>query len=451
MRIKKFHPGGVLLPDTKLSAGRPITETELPMKVTVALNRHQDRPSKAVVKADDTVTRFQLIAEATCYISANIHAPISGTVKSIGPVEDAYGFQSESIVIEASEDLHKVDMERRCQRRSVDEIAALTPEDIRRICRESGLVGMGGATFPTDVKLTVPQGKNAEVLIVNGAECEPYLTCDHALMLAEPEEILRGIELARKACGAPKAIIGIEANKPDAIETLSSHASSNDRIEVATLKERYPQGGEKQLINALTGRHVPSGKLPIDAGAVVINVATAYALWRAVAYREPLVERVLTVTGPEVPSPANYRACIGQDITGLLRLSGINEIQRGSKLIVGGPMMGRAAANVNATVDKGTSGLLLLPPSMALRDEPVPCIRCARCVEACPMGLEPYLISTLCCLGKFDRAAGESLMDCIECGCCSYVCPSKRPLLDFIRLGKSSLRAKRNNNTKKTI
>lgn len=440
MKKRTFHPGGVRLHDFKLSAGQPIERVELPMKVTLTLDRYLGRPATAIVKPGDAVSRFQLVAEASAHVSSNIHSPISGTVKSVDIANDAFGFPSSTIVIEATEEQHRADMAMTLSRLRDDRtIDSLRPEEIRRICRDCGLVGMGGATFPTDVKLTVPEGKKADVLIINGSECEPFLTCDHALMLEQPEEIIRGVELARKACGAPKAVIGVEENKQDAAERLSESVPAEMPIEVACLKERYPQGGEKQLINALTGRYVPSGKLPIDAGAVVVNVATAHALWLAVAYGRPLVERVVTVTGPDVPKPANYLTCIGHDVAELLAMSGVEAIEQGSKLISGGPMMGRTAATIHAATAKGTSGILLLPPGMALREEVEPCVRCARCVEACPMGLEPYLIATLSRRGLFERARAESVTDCIECGCCSYICPSKRPLLDFIRLGKDTL------------
>ncbi len=444
MKKRTFHPGGVKLKDFKLSAGEPIRHIELPMKVTLNLDRYLGHPSKPIVKPGDIVRRFQLVAEASSFVSSNIHSPISGTVKSVGMMDDAFGFPSSTIVIEATEELHRLDMSMPSPTaRDENEIKRLTAEEIRQICRDGGLVGMGGATFPTDVKLTVPEGKRAEVLIINGVECEPFLTCDHALMLSHPEEIIQGVELARKACGAPRAIIGIEENKPDAIARLSEAIPDGTPMEVVCLKERYPQGGERQLINALTGRYVPSGKLPIDAGAVVINIATAHALRQAVALGRPLVDRVITVTGPDVPAPANYLTCIGHDVSELLALSGVSSIPQGSKMISGGPMMGRTAVNIHAATGKGTSGILLLPPGMTLRDNAEPCVRCARCVEACPMGLEPYLISTLSRLGKYEHAAAESVTDCIECGCCSYICPSKRPLLDYIRLGKDTIRRQR--------
>lgn len=444
MKLLTFHPGGIRLPESKLSARSPIIYLDLPEKVTITLSQHKGAPAKAVVKPGDEVTRFQLIAEASARFSANIHTPLSGTVKSVGKTRGAFGYDVETITIEASEEQRRRDLEASPRRiRDDAAIAALTSAQICGIAREYGLVGMGGATFPTDIKLDLPPDKKVDVLIVNGAECEPYLTSDHALMLAEPEAILNGVELARRACGAKRAIIGIEANKKDAIETLKKRISPGNTVEIHSLRERYPQGGEKQLINALTGRHVRSGELPVDAGAVVINVATAHALWRAAAFGEPLVARIVTVTGPSVKTPANYHACIGYDITSLLEKSGA-EIEQGAKLVLGGPMMGRAVIGADISVEKGTSGILLLPPEQAARRTPDPCVRCARCVDVCPMGLEPYLLATLSRFGKTEEAERQSMNDCIECGCCSYICPSARPILDFIRLGKNLRRKSRN-------
>lgn len=443
MKLHTFHPGGVHLPDSKLSAGKPIVDVGLPHKVVITMSQHQGAPARPVVSVGDEVKRFQLVGEAQGFISANIHSPITGVVKAVGPVVGSYGYDVEAVTVEASEEQHEADVEMpRVRVRDDAAIAAMSPDDIIAVSKDFGLVGMGGATFPTYVKLKVPEGRHADVMIVNAAECEPYLTSDHALMLAEPEAVVRGVEIARKACGAPEAVIAVEANKPDAIELLSRHIPAGIHVRVMALKERYPQGGEKQLINAVTGRQVPNGKLPIDAGAVVINVGTVYALWRAVAYSEPLVERIVTVTGPAMERCGNFRAVTGTPISTLLGLTDAY-LEQGSKLVLGGPMMGRAALNPDAPVEKGTSGLLVLPPDMARRAEPEACVRCAKCVSVCPMGLEPYLISTLSRLRRIDDAAGENIMACIECGSCSYVCPSSRPILDFIRLGKGLLRSRK--------
>lgn len=445
MKLKSFRPGGVHLQDNKLSAKDKIINVELPRRVVVSVAQHQGKPALPIVKPGDVVSRFQLIAEAQGFISANIHAPISGMVKAVGPVSGAFGYDVEAITIEATEAEHEADMNRVSQRTLSDEmINMLSGSEIIEIAKLCGIVGLGGATFPTNVKLSVPENKVADFLVVNGAECEPFLTCDHRLMIENADEIIRGIELACKACGASEAIIGIEANKFDAIEQLQSILGSEARIRVVALKEKYPQGGEKQLVKALTRRTIPAGKLPIDAGAVVINVATCRALWRAVAYGEPLVDRVLTVTGPSVETCANYRVAIGTNISYILSLGNI-EPEHGSKLVSGGPMMGRAIMNQDAAVEKGTSGLLVLPPSMALRAEVSPCIRCARCVSACPMGLEPYLLGRLGQLERIEEAVADGLLNCIECGCCSYICPSHRPLLDYIRFAKDLWRAKKVN------
>lgn len=437
MKMLTFRPGGVRLPDSKLTAGKPIVEVDAPKVAVVALGQHIGRPARAVVSPGDRVVRYQLLAEADGFISANVHSPVTGTVKSVGPVSGANGYDIDAIIVESTEEDRATDRAMKPVRvRTDEEIAAMNHYEIRRVVRDCGIVGLGGATFPTDVKLTVPNGTSAEVLIVNGAECEPYLTSDHALMLESAEEIMKGVEAARRACDASRAVVGIEENKSDAIRLMAEAAEGFPATEVVALRERYPQGGEKQLIKAITGREVPAGKLPLDAGAVVVNVGTAYAIWRGLAYGEPLVRRIVTVTGPEVEGRGNFRVWNGTSVATLLELAGASA-EQGSKLVLGGPMMGHAAINPEAPTMKGTSGVLLLPPSMSGRLEPDACVRCARCVSVCPMGLEPYLISTLCRFGRVEEAREHSLANCIECGCCSYICPSSRPLLDFIRLGKA--------------
>jgi len=296
-------------------------------------------------------------------------------------------------------------------------------------------VGMGGATFPTHVKLMIPPGKKAEYLIINGVECEPYLTSDHRLMLEKPAEIITGIRLLMKALGVEKAIIGIENNKPDAIELLSKTAADYPGIEVVPLKVKYPQGGEKQLIAALTGREVPSGKLPIEVGCVVQNVGTAFAVYEAVQKNKPLIERIVTVTGSNISQPSNFLVRIGTPIITLLEKAGWNP-EKAGKIINGGPMMGKALFSPEVPLVKGTSGILVLNRDEAYREKTEPCIRCAKCISVCPMGLQPYLLARVSEIGRFDIAENEYILDCIECGSCQYTCPSARPLLDHIRLGK---------------
>jgi len=297
---------------------------------------------------------------------------------------------------------------------------------------------MGGATFPAHVKLSIPDGKKADFLIINGVECEPYLTADHRLMLEKSNELIIGIKILMKAINVEKAYIGIEANKPDAIEKLTELCKKEQGIEVVPLKLKYPQGGEKQLINAISGREVPSGKLPIDAGAVVQNVGTAFAVYEAVQKNKPLFERIVTVTGKTVATPSNFRARIGTPVADLIAAAG-GDLESTGKVISGGPMMGKAMNNLESTMTKGTSGLLLIEDAEATRKEAGPCIRCAKGVDACPMGLEPYLLMPYSQRQMWDELEALHIMDCIECGCCLFSCPANRPLLDYVRLGKNTV------------
>jgi electron transport complex protein RnfC len=301
-----------------------------------------------------------------------------------------------------------------------------------------GIVGMGGATFPTHVKLMVPEGKKAEYLIINGVECEPYLTSDHRLMLEKTEEVLIGTKILMKGLGVDKAIIGIENNKPDAISKMTGMVSKYPGISVHALKVRYPQGGEKQLINALLGREVPSGTLPIEVGCVAHNVGTAFAVYEAVQKNKPLIERVVTVTGETVKKPSNFLVRIGTPVLELLEKAQ-SDLERTGKIISGGPMMGKSLNATEVPVVKGTSGLLLLSAENAARARLKACIRCGRCISVCPMGLEPVLLAQLSERSMWDRAEDNLIMDCMECGSCHYACPSGRPLLDYIRLGKNKV------------
>lgn len=441
MTLHTFYPGGIHIPDFKLSASAPIVDLAPVASLVLPLGQSIGSPSRAVVAVGQDVTAGQIIAEPSSRISAALHSPVFGVVKSVGSVDGPWGYPEQAVVISVGdaqpERAGLADMEgdmsgqiRACARPYIDKV------------RDAGLVGMGGATFPTHVKLDVPPGK-VDTLVINAVECEPYLTCDHALMLSAPAAIVYGVRLAMAIVGASKAVIGIEDNKPDAIKALSVNSGDCDDVEVIALRSRYPQGGEKQLIHATLHREVPVGGLPSDVGVVVMNVATVYALYEALVLGQPLTRRIVTVTGPEVPRPANYRVPLGYPVRDLLRLSGV-ELGSGDKVVFGGPMMGRAVTNVDVPVTKGMSGILVLPASVAGRASVEPCVRCAKCVEVCPMGLEPYLISTLSRLGQVDEAVGDGgMMSCIECGSCSYVCPSSRPLLDYIRYGKGVVRSRK--------
>jgi len=311
-------------------------------------------------------------------------------------------------------------------------------EEIIQKIQDSGIVGMGGATFPSHVKVSVPRGKKADALIINGVECEPYLTSDHRLMLEKAPELLVGAEILKIALGVDIAYIGIENNKPDAIQLMNDLVKDYDGIEVVPLKVQYPQGGEKQLIKAITGREVPSGGLPIDVGAVVHNVGTTYAVYEAVQKNKPLLERVVTLTGKNVKNPGNFLVRIGTPVSQLIEVAGGLPENTG-KVVSGGPMMGKALNELDVPVAKGTSGILILPKGEEARKESKACIRCSKCVSVCPMGLEPYLLMTVSQRANYDTAEENRIMDCIECGSCAYICPSNRELLDYIRLGKSTV------------
>lgn len=436
-----FRRGGVHPPQDKLTAGKPIIDMELPMEAIVTFSQHIGAIAKCDLKKGDHVRRGDIVAHATGAVSANVHTPITGTVVKIDKWKTAFGYPADTVTIRATEEEHVADMmasNNESATRSDKEVDALSTDAIKDIIAQSGIVGLGGATFPTKVKLSPPPGCKAELLIINGAECEPYLTCDHALMIEHADEIIRGTRLLCRAAGVDRAAIAIEDNKPDAIEAMTRAAGQYPDIKIVTLKTKYPQGGEKQLIDAVMHREVPTGALPIATGAIVQNVATAYAVYRAVYNVMPLIDRVVTVTGPSVKRPGNYRVAIGTPLADLVRLAGGVPSDTG-KIVLGGPMMGRSVVSLDAPTVKGISGVLMLPEPQATRRAMQPCIRCGSCVEACPMGLEPYLISTLSRQHRWEDAETESVTSCIECGSCSYCCPSSRPLLDYIRLGKTTV------------
>ena len=430
--LKTFRSGGVHPPENKLSESVAIEAFPLPKQVTIPVNQNLGAAAVPMVNKGDTVKVGQLIAKGEAFISSNVHSSVSGKVLKIDEMIDQTGFRKKAIVInvEGDEWDPSVDLSE-----GLKTDINLSREEIIKKIHQMGIVGMGGATFPSHVKLMVPDGKKAEYLIINGVECEPYLTADHRLMMEKGEEILVGIRILMKGLGVEKAIIGIENNKPDAISHMSALAKKYPEISVQALKVKYPQGGEKQLINAVLGREVPSGKLPIEVGCVVNNVGTAYAVYEAVQKNKPLVERIVTVTGKTVEKPANYKVRIGTPVQELINAAQGN-LENTGKVISGGPMMGKALNSLEVPVVKGTSGLLLIDSAHSLRVEMKPCIRCGRCVQVCPMGLEPILIAQYSARNMWDMAEENMVMDCMECGSCHYTCPSGRPLLDYIRLGK---------------
>ena len=434
--MNTFKIGGVHPHDNKqYSAHQPITECPLPKKAIIPLVQHIGAPAQAVVEKGQQVKVGELLAKAGGFVSANIHSPYSGTITKIDTTIDAWGMKMPAIFmdVEGDEWLPEID-------RTPDVIreCRLEPKEIIDKVAAAGIVGLGGACFPTQVKLLPPPGKKAEVLIINGVECEPYLTCDHQLMLEHGEELMIGIQILMRALSIDRAIIGIEKNKPDAIARMRELALKTIGVEVKPLKLKYPQGGEKQLIDACIGRQVPSGALPIEVGAVVDNVATIYAVYEAVQKNKPLISRVMTVTGASVARPGNYSVRFGTPLSEVIDLAGGIPEDTG-KIIGGGPMMGRAMNNIDMPTNKRVSGLLFLPESESRRIEPENCIRCAKCVTACPMGLEPYLLSKQAQLQMWDEMEQHDVMDCIDCGCCLFTCPSHRPLLDYIRMGKAQV------------
>ena len=435
--MKTFKIGGIHPGEFKPAAGKAVKTIDLPLEVVVPLSQHIGAPAVAKVAKGDHVERGQIIAEAGGFVSANVHAPISGTVVKIDKYKTPQGLPADAIFIKADEADHAADTEKRANpevNRTKADVDALGAKEIVDIIKGAGIVGMGGATFPTHVKLCPPPGNVAEVLIINAVECEPYLSCDDMLMRERAEEVLTGVQLLMRAANVNRAIIASEENKPEAIAIISEAAKDMPGVEVMTMKMKYPQGSEKQLIEATIGKEVPSGGLPIATGAIVQNVATASAVARAVIYDEPLIERMLTLINTADGTAENYLVAVGTPMASLLA----EDAALPAKIILGGPMMGRPGISLQSPVIKGTSGILLLDENQASRLEPEPCIRCGKCVEACPMGLEPFLLSTLSRLKDFESALEEKVVNCIECGCCSFSCPANRPILDYIRIGKSA-------------
>lgn len=434
MKLHTFKIGGVHPAENKIAAGKAIENLPLPAEVVLPVAQHIGAPAKALVKKGDKVVRGQMVAEAGGFVSAPVHTPISGTVVKVDIARTPQNMPVEAIYIKSDEADREADAKAIAEAKPLSdaEVEKLGAKEIIDIIKNAGIVGLGGATFPTHVKLSPPPGSKAEVVIINAAECEPCLSCDDQLMREEATDIVKGVSLLMKAAGVDRGVIAIENNKPEAIEIMTRAAASVPGLEVMTMKVKYPQGGEKQLIEAVTGREVPSGGLPIATGAIVQNVATAYAVYRAVYLGEPILDRVLTIHDGN--TGRNLRVPMGTMLASLVE-GGDYE-----KIIIGGPMMGRTASTLNTPMIKGTSGILL--DSRYAHRRPVePCIRCAKCSEVCPMGLEPFLISTLSRLKEYDEAEEQKIANCIECGSCSYICPSSRPILDFIRVGKAKVMA----------
>ena len=431
-RVKSFF-GGIFPNDGKQStSGTPIKTLSAPEQLVVPLLQHVGVEAKPLVAKGDEVLKGQLIAEPAGNVSAPVHSPVSGKVLAIEPRTNASGRTITSIVIE--NDGQETWVERETHFDPVQLDAATILDRIR----QAGIVGMGGAGFPTALKLTPPKGTIIDYLIINGCECEPYLTADDRLMVEYPEEIILGAKLMAKVAGARNIIIAVEDNKPEAIAALKAKAGA---IKVMSLPTKYPQGGEKQLVQAVTGREVPSLGLPFQAGVIVQNVATAWAVTKALRDGEPLISRVVTVTGSSIKEPQNFLAPIGTPLKVILEAAG-GFSHTPEKVVVGGPMMGGAQFNLETSVTKTSSGVLAFAEGESRTPNSMPCIKCARCVDVCPANLMPLRLEAFGMNEQWDNAREYGALDCIECGCCTYICPSKRLLLHYIRFAKSEIIAK---------
>ncbi len=430
--LKTFPKGGIHPPENKITSTKSIKRMSVPKVVYVPIAQHIGIPAEIVVDVKEQVEIGQVIAKSGGFVSSNIHSPVAGTITKLDKIIDTTGYKKQCIVIrtDVKNEANFQDIEYPLKKE-----IELEPKDILKKINDYGIVGLGGATFPAHVKLSVKEGTTLDHLVINGVECEPYLTADHRLMLEKAEEIIVGIKILMHALHIDKAIIGIENNKKDAIDIFKKLTADEKGIKVAALQVKYPQGGEKQLVRALLNREVPKNGLPLDVGVIVHNVGTIYAIYEAIQHNKPLIERVVTVTGKKLENASNYWVKIGTPITDLVNeVGGLPEGTR--KIVNGGPMMGKAIKNTDVPVTKGTSGILVISEDEASRGEPKNCIRCGECVEVCPMGLEPHLLMNFSEKGLFEKASDEDIMTCIECGSCSYVCPSHRPLLDYIRFGK---------------
>lgn len=439
MKIRTFKIGGIHMPDCKIAAETATVPAVLPAKAVYPLSQHIGAPAKPLVKKGDHVRVGTVLAEAGGLVSAPVHSSISGTVVRIDSVYDASGYRRQAIIVESDGlDEWEPSIDRTADIEGLDSHPELTPQEIIERVKSAGVTGMGGAGFPACVKLMPPPG-TVECVIINGVECEPYITSDYRLMMEHADEVIVGLQLLMKALGVTKGYIGIEVNKPKAISLLEQKVSGLDGVEVVPLKQAYPQGGEKQLIDAVLGRRVPMPPaIPANVGAVVQNVATTYAVYQAVMKHKPLMERYVTVSGYGLSKSDNLLVRMGTSFGDLLKQCG--GLPEGDvKVLNGGPMMGKTVINLDVPVVKGTNAITVLSGDGVYRDEPRPCVRCAKCVSVCPMGLEPYLLAIASAGKDWERVEHEDIVSCIECGSCQYSCPSARPLLDNIRNGKSAV------------
>lgn len=436
MKLKTFSMGGVHPEENKITAEVATVVAPLPQQAIFPLSQHIGAPAKPVVNRGDKVKVGTLIAEANGFVSAPIYSSVSGTVLKVDTAIDATGYRKPAIYINVEGDEWEESIDRSETLETLDKHPELTPEEIVNRIKVAGVTGMGGAGFPTFIKLCPPPTAKAECVILNGVECEPYITSDYRLMMEHADEILVGLDLLMKGAKVERGYIGIEDNKPEAIKLFEQKTANDPRIEIVALAKKYPQGGEKQLVDAVINRQVPAPPaIPVNVGAIVQNVGTAYAVYQAVMKNKPLFERYTTVTGKQLKNPGNFLVRMGTPMRELIDLCG-GMPEGDNKVLAGGPMMGKSVVSTDVTVCKGTNSITILTDADAHRKAAQPCIRCGKCVSACPMGLEPYLLATLSSFKEWERLEAEQVTSCISCGSCQFTCPSHRPILDNILQGK---------------
>ena len=436
MKLKTFSMGGVHPEENKITAEVATVVAPLPQQAIFPLSQHIGAPAKPVVNRGDKVKVGTLIAEANGFVSAPIYSSVSGTVLKVDTAIDATGYRKPAIYINVEGDEWEESLDRSETLETLDKHPELTPEEIVNRIKVAGVTGMGGAGFPTFIKLCPPPTAKAECVILNGVECEPYITSDYRLMMEHADEILVGLDLLMKGAKVERGYIGIEDNKPEAIKLFEQKTANDPRIEIVALAKKYPQGGEKQLVDAVINRQVPAPPaIPVNVGAIVQNVGTAYAVYQAVMKNKPLFERYTTVTGKQLKNPGNFLVRMGTPMRELIDLCG-GMPEGDNKVLAGGPMMGKSVVSTDVTVCKGTNSITILTDADAHRKAAQPCIRCGKCVSACPMGLEPYLLATLSSFKEWERLEAEQVTSCISCGSCQFTCPSHRPILDNILQGK---------------
>ncbi len=429
---------GVHPPDAKsLTAHVPLRRMPYPEEMVLPLKQHAGKPARAVVRVGQKVERGDLIAEADGWVSSPVHASAAGVVKDIGLYPHPDGGMSEAVLIAV--DRYSPQIPRP---RLVPEWQGLDRDEVVEAVREAGVVGLGGAAFPTHVKLVPPEGLTVHTLIINGAECEPYLTSDHRTMVEYPDRVIAGVRIMLQSLNVPRAVIGVEKNKPDAVRALRASIGGASDIEVLPLTVKYPQGAEKMLIKSVTGQEVPSGKLPVHVGVLVQNVGSAACIAEVFETGLPLIERIVTVTGKGVKEPANLIIPVGTRIRDVLNYCG-GLTEDAASVVFGGPMMGVVQPNLDAPIVKGTTGIIALTPREIVDKPAMPCIHCGNCLDACPVFLNPERMAALAQLGRFDEMAAMHLSDCMLCGSCAYACPSGLPLSQMFALSKSALRRRK--------